>query len=43
MLVGVRVAGVACWTYVAGPALAQVLKPANRIASGDWLAHAAPE
>jgi gamma-glutamylcyclotransferase (GGCT)/AIG2-like uncharacterized protein YtfP len=41
--VGVRVAEIACWTYVAGPALAQAMKPANRIASGDWLAHTALE
>ena len=37
--VGVRVGDVACWTYVAGPALAHELEPAKRIASGDWLAH----
>jgi gamma-glutamylcyclotransferase (GGCT)/AIG2-like uncharacterized protein YtfP len=35
--VGVRVAEYACWTYVAGPALARRLTPARRIASGVWL------
>lgn len=35
--IGVRAAGHACWTYVAGPALARELKPTRRIASGDWL------
>ncbi|HEV2132495.1 MAG TPA: gamma-glutamylcyclotransferase family protein [Longimicrobiaceae bacterium] len=28
-----------CWTYVAGPALAEVLIPERRIASGCWLTH----
>jgi gamma-glutamylcyclotransferase (GGCT)/AIG2-like uncharacterized protein YtfP len=36
--VAVRVDGHACWTYVAGPALAHELTPARRITSGDWLA-----
>lgn len=35
--VGVRVEQVACWTYVAGPALARELTPDRRIPSGDWL------
>lgn len=29
-----------CWVYTAGPALSRHLTPANRIASGDWQAHA---
>lgn len=33
--VGVRVAGIACWTYVAGPALARELIPGRRIDSGQ--------
>jgi gamma-glutamylcyclotransferase (GGCT)/AIG2-like uncharacterized protein YtfP len=36
--VGVRAGGLACWTYVAGPALSRELTPARRIAGGDWLA-----
>jgi gamma-glutamylcyclotransferase (GGCT)/AIG2-like uncharacterized protein YtfP len=36
--VGTRVAGYACWTYVAGPRLAHELTLARRIASGVWSA-----
>jgi gamma-glutamylcyclotransferase (GGCT)/AIG2-like uncharacterized protein YtfP len=35
--VGLRVDDTACWTYVAGPALARRLTADRRIASGDWL------
>jgi gamma-glutamylcyclotransferase (GGCT)/AIG2-like uncharacterized protein YtfP len=34
--VGLRVDGNACWTYVAGPALARRLTPARRLAGGRW-------
>jgi gamma-glutamylcyclotransferase (GGCT)/AIG2-like uncharacterized protein YtfP len=34
--VAVVVAGVPCWTYVAGPALAHQLTPGQRLASGEW-------
>ncbi|MFW6079366.1 MAG: gamma-glutamylcyclotransferase family protein [Gemmatimonadota bacterium] len=34
--VGLRVDGVPCWTYVAGPALASRLTPDRRIESGAW-------
>lgn len=34
--VGVRVNGFACWTYVAGPALATRLEPGRRIHAGEW-------
>lgn len=34
--VGVRAGDFACWTYVAGPALASELTPARRIESGEW-------
>ncbi len=32
-----------CWTYIAGPLLAEVLIPARRIASGCWLTYVAGE
>jgi gamma-glutamylaminecyclotransferase len=35
--VGVRVGEHACWTYVAGPALARQLTAARRLHDGDWL------
>lgn len=38
--VGIRVDGVACWTYVAGPALAPRLTPDRRIEAGAWPADA---
>ncbi len=38
--VGVQVRERACWTYVAGPALARQLTPERRIPSGSWLAEA---
>lgn len=34
--VGVRVQELACWTYVAGPALARELTPDRRIPDGRW-------
>lgn len=34
--VGIEVAGLACWTYVAGHALAHRLTGDRRIAGGDW-------
>jgi gamma-glutamylcyclotransferase (GGCT)/AIG2-like uncharacterized protein YtfP len=34
--VGVEVDGVACWTWVAGPALAHRLTPERRLADGAW-------
>ena len=34
--VAVRVDGLACWTYVAGPALARDLTPGRRVPSGEW-------
>ncbi len=34
--VGVEVDGLACWTYVAGPALARQLTPSRRVATGIW-------
>lgn len=34
--VGVRAANLACWTYVAGPALARELTTARRLESGEW-------
>lgn len=39
--VGVRVDGVGCWTYVAGPRLAPRLTPDARIAGGRWRAGSA--
>lgn len=38
--VGVQVRERACWTYVAGPALARQLTPERRIPSGLWSAEA---
>ena len=35
--VGVEVAGLPCWTYVAGPALASKLTPERRVDAGDWM------
>ncbi|MHB1168214.1 MAG: gamma-glutamylcyclotransferase family protein [Longimicrobiales bacterium] len=34
--VAVEAAGVPCWVYVAGPALASRLTPERRIADGAW-------
>ncbi|HEX7050780.1 MAG TPA: gamma-glutamylcyclotransferase family protein [Longimicrobiales bacterium] len=34
--VGIRAGEWACWTYVAGPALAPRLRPGQRIDSGRW-------
>lgn len=34
--VGVQVDGLACWTYVAGPALARTLTPDRVIRDGRW-------
>lgn len=34
--VGIEANGLACWTYVAGPALGRRLTPDRRIASGRW-------
>jgi gamma-glutamylcyclotransferase (GGCT)/AIG2-like uncharacterized protein YtfP len=36
--IGIEVDGIACWSYVAGPAIAHRLTRARRIPSGDWLA-----
>ncbi len=35
--IALDVDGLACWLYVAGPALASKLVPTARIESGDWL------
>lgn len=35
--VAVRAGGRACWTYVAGPALARRLTPLGRMESGRWV------
>jgi gamma-glutamylcyclotransferase (GGCT)/AIG2-like uncharacterized protein YtfP len=35
--VGVEVAGLPCWTYVAGPALASKLTRERLLPGGDWL------
>jgi gamma-glutamylcyclotransferase (GGCT)/AIG2-like uncharacterized protein YtfP len=40
--VAVMAAGLACWTYVAGPALARELTPARRVLSGTWSGAGAP-
>jgi len=34
--IGIEVAELACWTYVAGPALAHRLTPDRRLPRGDW-------
>lgn len=34
--VAVDVDGVACWTYVAGPAIARELTPGQRVDGGAW-------
>jgi len=34
--VALRAGGIACWTYVAGPALAARLQPDRRIPGGRW-------
>lgn len=39
--VGLRVDGLACWAYVAGPGLARRLTPERRIGSGRWEREAA--